>query len=112
MVLAEIHRGRAMLSQLKADWDRLVEHGNNQPSASFEWTEALMESHVQESDDLVFVVLRRRNTVIGIVPLVLRPMKQLGQTVITAFPVSELSNTHSDLLIEEVSESVLTAFVD
>lgn len=112
MVLAEIHRGRAMLGQLKEDWDRLVEHGNNQPSTSFEWTAALMESHVQGDDEIAFIVLKRRGTVIGIVPLVLRPMKKLGQTFIRAFPVSELSNTHSDLLIEEVSEPVLAAFVE
>lgn len=112
MVAAEVHRGRAMLSRLKADWDRLLDRGENEPSASFEWTAALMESHVQERDEIVFIVLKRLGIVIGIVPLVLRPLKKLGQTFITAFPVSELSNTHSDLLIEEVSEPVLGAFVD
>jgi CelD/BcsL family acetyltransferase involved in cellulose biosynthesis len=112
MVVTEIHRGRAMLNQFKEDWDRLIDHGNIQPSASFEWTAALMESHVQTSDDIASIILKRRGAVVGIVPLVLRPMKQLGQTFIRAFPVSELSNTHSDLLIEEVSAPVLTAFVD
>ena len=56
--------------------------------------------------------LKRRSTIIGIVPMVLRPMRKLGQTFIRAFPLSELSNTHSDLLIEEVSEPVLAAFID
>lgn len=112
MVVAEIHRGRGMLNQLKADWDRLLEHGDSEPSASFEWTAALMESHVQDSDDIAWIILKRRGTVIGIVPLVLRAVRKLGQTFITALPISELSNTHSDLLLEEVSEPVLVAFVD
>lgn len=112
MVVAEIHRGRGLLNQLKADWDRLLEHGESEPSASFEWTAALMESHVQGSDDIAWIILKRRGAVIGIVPLVLRTMRKLGQTFVTAFPVSELSNTHSDLLLEEVSEPVLAAFVD
>jgi len=112
MVGAEIHRGRSMLNQLKEDWDRLLDHGNNEPSASFEWTVALMDSHVRGDDEITFIILKRRGIVIGIVPLVLRPMKKLGQTFIRAFPVSELSNTHSDLLIEEVSEPVLAALVE
>lgn len=112
MVVAKIYRGRIAFPEFKADWDRLMERGGNEPSVSFEWTAALLESHVQESDDIVFIILKRVDVVIGIVPLVLRPIKKLGQTFITAFPLSELSNTHSDLLIEEASESVLTAFVD
>jgi CelD/BcsL family acetyltransferase involved in cellulose biosynthesis len=112
MVVAEIHRGRALFAQFKADWDRLIERGRNEPSVSFEWTAALLESHVHENDEIVCIILKRVDVVVGIVPLVLRPLKKLGQTFITAFPVSELSNTHSDLLLEEVSEPVLAAFVD
>lgn len=112
MVVAEIHRGRTVFSELKADWDRLMESGENEPSVSFEWTAALMDCHVQENDEVVCIILKRGGVVIGIVPLVLRPLKKLGQTFITAFPVSELSNTHSDLLVEEVSEPVLDAFAD
>lgn len=112
MVVAEIYRGRAILTQLKADWDRLLDCGQKEPSVSFEWTAALMDSHVEERDEIVVITLKRLDSVIGIIPLVLRPMKKLGQTFIRAFPVSELSNTHSDLLIEEVSEPILTAFVD
>jgi CelD/BcsL family acetyltransferase involved in cellulose biosynthesis len=112
MVVAEVHHGRSMLTQLKTEWDRLLDQGSNEPSASFEWTATLMESHVQEDDEIACIILKRQSSVIGIVPLVLRPLKKLGQTFITAFPLSELSNTHSDLLLEEVSEPILTAFVE
>ncbi|MGA6826492.1 GNAT family N-acetyltransferase [Nitrospira sp. NS4] len=71
-----------------------------------------MESHVQESDSIATIILKRGGAVIGIMPLVLRPMKKLGHRLIAAFPVSELSNTHSDVLLEEVSEPVLAAVVD
>lgn len=112
MVVAEIHHGRTVFPELKADWDRLMASGEHEPSVSFEWTAALFESHVREHDEIVFVILKRAGAVIGIVPLVLRSMRKLGRTLITAFPVSELSNTHSDLLVEEVSEPVLAALVD
>jgi CelD/BcsL family acetyltransferase involved in cellulose biosynthesis len=112
MVVAEIHRGRSVFPEFKADWDRLMTCGEHEPSVSFEWTAALLESHVRESDELVLIVLKRAGAVVGIVPLVLRPLEKFGRTLITAFPVSELSNTHSDLLIEDESEPVLAAFVD
>lgn len=112
MVVAEIHRGRSVFPEFKADWDRLMSHGEHEPSVSFEWTAALLTSHVQENDEIVCIVLKRGEVVVGIVPLVLRPLRKLGQTFVTAFPVSELSNTHSDLLLEEISEPVLAAFVD
>lgn len=112
MIAADILRGRARLTELKSDWDRLMRGGDYEPSVSFEWTAALMESHVQGDDDIAWIILKRGRSVIGIIPLVLRPTKILGQTVIVAFPVSELSDTHSDLLIEELSEPVLAAVVD
>lgn len=112
MVVAEIHYGRTVFAEFKSDWDRLTERGGNEPSVSFEWTTALLASHVQENDKIVCIVLKRGELVVGIVPLVLRPLRILGQTFVTAFPVCELSNTHSDLLLEEVSEPVLAAFVD
>jgi len=112
MVVAEILPGRTRLNELRADWDRLMDRGGREPSVSFEWTLALMESHVQEVDDIVCIVLKRREEIVGIVPVVLSPIKKLGHTFIRAFPLSELSNTHSDLLIEEVSEPLLAALVD
>lgn len=112
MVVAEILYDRASLADLKADWDRLMDHRNHEPSVSFEWTTALMESHIEEHDKIVFIILKRFGAVIGIVPLVVRPMKKLGQTFIRAFPVSEFTNTHTDLLLEDSSEPVLTALVD
>lgn len=112
MVDAEIIHGRAVLSQLRADWDRLMEERDHEPSVSFQWTAALMESHVLPEDEIASIILRRHGRVVGIVPLVLRPVKTLGQRFIAASPVSELSNTHSDLLLKEVSEPVLSAFVE
>ena len=111
MVVAEILRGRARLTELRADWDRLMGRGEYEPSVSFEWTAALMESHIHEHDEIVFIILKRLGAVIGIVPLVVRPIKKLGQTFVRAFPVSEFYNTHSDLLLEDVSRPVLEAFV-
>lgn len=112
MVDAEIIHGRAVLSQLQGDWERLMEEREYEPSVSFQWTAALMESHVQQEDEITSIILRRHDQVIGIVPLVLRPVRRFGQRFMTACPVSELSNTHSDLLLKEVSEPVLGAFVE
>lgn len=112
MVDAEIIHGRAVLSQLQGDWERLMEERDHEPSVSFQWTTALMESHVQPEDEIVSIILRRCGQVVGIVPLVLRPVRRFGQRFMTACPVSELSNTHSDLLLKEVSEPVLEAFVE
>lgn len=112
MVVAEILHGRAKLVELQADWDRLMERGGYEPSVSFEWTAALMESHIRKHDEVVFVILKKKGALIGIIPLVVRPTRVLGQTFIRVFPVSEFYNTHSDLLLEDVSEPVVAAFVD
>lgn len=112
MVVAEILRGRARLTELQVEWDRLMERGDYEPSVSFEWTAALMESHIHDDDEIVFIILKRLAAVIGIVPLVVRPIRTLGQTFVRVFPVAEFYNTHSDLLLEDVSEPVLGVFVD
>ena len=74
-VTAEIHRGRIIPDALKKDWDRLMDRGRNEPSVSREWTAALFTSHVRETDEVIFIILKRLTTVIGIVPVILRPLK-------------------------------------
>jgi CelD/BcsL family acetyltransferase involved in cellulose biosynthesis len=112
MVEVEVIHGRAVLGQLQADWARLMEEGDHEPSVSLEWTAALMESHVQPSDEVVSIILRRQGVVVGIIPLVFRSVKTLGQRFVTACPISELSNTHSDLLLQEASGPMLRAFME
>lgn len=89
-----------------------MEERAHEPSVSFQWTAALIESHVQPEDEITSIILRQSGQVVGIVPLVLRPVNRLGLRFITASPISELSNTHSDLLLKEVSEPILTTFVE
>jgi len=112
MVVAEILNGRASLEKLRVDWDRLMGNGTFEPSVSYEWVSSLMEAHAMDEDEIISVILRRNNVVIGIVPLALRKVKRFGQNFVTACPISEWSNTHSDLLVEEVSEPVLGALID
>lgn len=112
VVTAEVHQGRAGWHAFKADWDRLMHERENEPSVSFEWTASLMESHVKAREEVAVIILKNQNVVLGIVPLVLRTTTWLGQRLTELLPVSELSNTHSDLLIRDCSEHVLAAFVD
>ena len=84
---------------LQPDWERLYAEAQNEPSTSFEWTQALCESHLGPDDEVFAVVVREEGRTIAIAPLLSRREKLAGGLALaTLSPLSELYRTHSDLL--------------
>jgi len=94
----EIVEGPAMTA-LAPDWERLYAEARNEPSTSFEWTQALLESHLAPEDKVFAVVVREADKIIAIAPVLLRQERLLGVFgLATLSPLSELYRTHSDVL--------------
>ena len=110
-VSVDVLEGFGALASLKERWDQLFLSRPNEPSTSFEWTRAMATHHVQQGDRCLLVQLRRGEALIGIVPLVLRQIKIMGQSIGLLTPLSEENNTHSDLLLVCADNESVMAFV-
>jgi len=99
VITAEVLSGARAIESLADDWENLYGLGRCEPSTSLEWTRALLETHVSATDVVFSVVLREGGGVVAIVPALIRRMKLIGSLdVATLSFVSELNNTHSDIL--------------
>jgi CelD/BcsL family acetyltransferase involved in cellulose biosynthesis len=111
-VIAEMLDGAQDLAAFAEEWNHLFRHGSQEPSTSLEWTNALVRHHVGSRDRLVLVRLRSAGRTIGLIPLVRRTTRVLGQPIELLTPLSELYNTHSGLLVNEPDVRALGAFLD
>jgi CelD/BcsL family acetyltransferase involved in cellulose biosynthesis len=110
-VTAHISSGLARLPALEDDWRGLFDASNTQPAMSFEWTQALVRTTVTSSDRCWIVELRQGERLVGVVPLVLRAPRVFKSRHFVLRPISELKNTHSDLLMADQSTELITAFL-
>jgi CelD/BcsL family acetyltransferase involved in cellulose biosynthesis len=99
------------LPALREPWEDLFRAREHEPSASFEWTEAMVRNHVRPGDRCFLVTLFARQAVVGIVPLVLRTFPLMGMPIRILAPLSEEYNTHSDLLLRDTSEAMMRALM-
>ena len=99
MIRADVIWDMGQLGALHEEWERLYAVGHSEPSTSLEWTNALLESHVRATDTVFAVVLREADRIVSIVPAIVRREKVIGpfNVAILSF-LSELHNTHSDIL--------------
>jgi CelD/BcsL family acetyltransferase involved in cellulose biosynthesis len=98
------------IASLQAAWEGIFLARANEPSTSFEWTSAMLRHHAA-GDQCLLMRLTRDGRDVGFVPLLALTSKILGQPLTTLAPISELSNTHSDLLVSEANADVVEAFV-
>lgn len=112
MIDVEVRRPPLGVEDLRADWDRLYRTVGREPSISYEWSRAILRNHLAGRDDWFVLVLRRAGTVVGIVPMMFRRERLLGRDVTTLQPIQEKSNTHSELLLAEVTPEVIGAWFD
>ena len=110
-VSVDVLEGFDALATLKERWDQLFLANPNEPSTSFEWTSAMATHYVRQGDRCLLVQLRRGDVLVGLVPLVLRQMKVMGQRIGLLTPLSEENNTHSDLLLACADDESVSAFV-
>lgn len=110
---AEVLRGAQAIESLADDWENLYGMGRCEPSTSLEWTRALLETHVADTDVVFSVVLRDRGQVVAIVPALIRRERLIGSLdVATLSFVSELHNTHSDILRSSDDPSIVSALFE
>jgi CelD/BcsL family acetyltransferase involved in cellulose biosynthesis len=111
-VAAEIVDAAEGIASFADEWQRLFDDTTNEPTTSLEWTRALVHSYVRPDDRAFVVRLARDGCALGFVPLVARPIRLLRQRFVRLTPIAEIFNTHSDLLLREVSTPIVDAFLD
>ena len=87
-------------------WDELFHARDHEVSTSFEWTDALLATHLEPLDRFILLVLEDSERVLGLLPLVIRETKRYGMSIRRLFPISEIYNTHSDILLRAVSDEI------
>ena len=78
MIHCEITTDLQKLSDYREQWDRLFESGNYESSVSFEWTYALLSTHLKENDSFILMVLKESGNLCGIIPLVINHNRKFG----------------------------------
>lgn len=108
----ELLRAPLDLKPFEADWERLFRARPHEPSVSFEWTRALLDHHLDPGDEPGLLVFRRNGDVCALVPLVREPGRLVGLPLTTLRALPERSNTHSDLLCEQMDEDLIVSLLD
>ena len=81
------------------EWAALDAKGLCEPCTSLEWTRALLQTYVTDSDTFFALVLRSDDRTLAIVPAVIRRERILGTIcVATLRLLPDLNSTHSDVL--------------
>ncbi len=104
--------GVDQLAPCRPDWESLFDAAPNEPSSSYEWTDALTRSHFSAGDQFILLKVRSGPDPIAFVPLVARSERLVGMPVVTLAPISEWYNTHSSILAREWTRDVADAVVD
>lgn len=112
MISAESIRAPVSLEKYRADWRKLFVEGCYEPSASFEWTHALCQSHISDNDHFFLILIKDGSKICGIMPMVASRNAVGGMSLVTIAPISERYNTHVDLLLEDCDTRYVQAFVD
>jgi CelD/BcsL family acetyltransferase involved in cellulose biosynthesis len=86
------------ISRFEAEWERLFAFPGNEPSTSFEWTQAMLRHHLAPADRFFLIAIVRDSETVALLPLVLRSMRVFGCPVRVLCPLSDSYNTHSDVL--------------
>lgn len=110
MITAEIFGSSVDLEKLRPEWDGLYGRVAREPSVSFGWSRAIICNHLAGRDNWFIVTLRRDSHLVGVVPMSRITERSFGLTTVTLQPVSDISGTHSDLLLEQYSGELLQAW--
>ena len=107
MLKVEIITNPNEILHYEREWDALYMSCACEASTSFDWTYALLKTHLKKNDTFFLIVLKDSDSIIGILPLITTERKKLGQKLTTLIPISEYYNTHSDFLISHFDNAVI-----
>src|SRR5688572_26578175 len=111
-ITAQIVGAAEGMTAYAEEWTRLFEATASEPTTSLEWTRALVHNYVRPDDRAFVVRLERDGRAVGFVPLLARPIRVLRQRCVRLTPISEVFNTHSDLLLRESSMQAIDGLLD
>lgn len=106
MIYFEIIEELEEIKKYYPKWDKLFNSRECEASLSLDWTQALLETHLQDAR-FFLLILRGSTEILGIVPLCIRKVRKFGLSLLTLIPISEYFNTHSDLLLTNSSEELI-----
>jgi len=111
MIQFEIIQEKGRIQEYREYWNRLFDSGKFEFTTSFEWTQALLSTHL-EKDTFLLIVFRDTEEILGIVPMVINQIKKYGVSLSNLFPISDYyNNFHSDLLFKNVTEELIKTFI-
>jgi CelD/BcsL family acetyltransferase involved in cellulose biosynthesis len=110
MIQCEIVHGDDIL-EYREIWNELFDSDEYEASTSFEWTNALLKTELKEKDTFLLMLLKNSEEIVGIVPLIVSEKRKYGFSLITIFPISEYYNTHSDILLKNISEELVKILI-
>jgi len=110
-VSAAILTDRPDISRFEAEWERLFAVPGNEPSTSFEWTQALLRHRLLADNRFFLVGVTRGTEMVALLPLVVRPTRLFGVRLRVLGPLSDLRNTHSDVLSSSLDQSVVSVLL-
>ncbi len=111
-ITATVAAEGADISRFESAWERLFAFPGNEPSTSFEWTAAMLRHHLRAGDRVFLLELTRGSEPLALVPLLARSMRVLGCPVLVLFPISDLYNTHGDVLSSSLDEATVGTLMD
>jgi CelD/BcsL family acetyltransferase involved in cellulose biosynthesis len=108
---ATILTDRPDISPFESEWERLFAAPGNEPSTSFEWTQALLRNRLLRDDRFFLAGVTRGSETVAFLPLVVRPTRLFGGRLRVLLPLADLRNTHSDVLSNSLDQSVISALM-
>ncbi len=111
MITVDFVRDKNEILQYRELWNEIYCTGENEPSTSFVWTNALLKTHRKEKDDFLLIIIKDSKEVISIVPIIISSQKKFGLSFTYMFPISEYYNTHSDILLKELYGEFIEVFI-
>jgi CelD/BcsL family acetyltransferase involved in cellulose biosynthesis len=111
-ITAQIVGAAEGITAFAGEWERLFEATRREPTTSLEWTRALVHNYVRPDDRAFVVRLERGGQAVGFVPLLARTIRVLRQRYVRLTPISEIFNTHSDLLLLDAGAQAIDVLLD
>ncbi len=108
---ASILTDRPDISPFESEWERLFAAPGNEPSTSFEWTQALLRNRLLPDDRFFLAGVTRGSETVALLPLVVRSTRLFGGRLRVLLPLADLRNTHSDVLSNSMDQSVVSALM-
>lgn len=110
---AEIVWDLRQCGALADEWAALDRLGLCEPCTSLEWTRALLDVHVRDSDTVFAVVLRSAGRVVAIVPAIIRRERVMGLFEVDCLSLlSRLVSTQADILRTHDHPGIVAALFD